>query len=145
MLEVSRGRLGSMSNRYSREGERVLQCHLRAQVLRWIALRAGHDLHAPLEAFVATQSEFDAATASSLEAVRPSASAVLQLTQSTTGISSDSRHAWCVSVCALCGVLPWDAAGAGVPPGCVLGVALGAQPAPLQSLPHTCGCASAFW
>lgn len=69
----SKGRLNALSNRYSREGERVLQCQLRAQLLRWIAQRAGSDLHAELEVFVATQAEFDAATSASLQAVRSSA------------------------------------------------------------------------
>lgn len=68
----SRGRLNTLSNRYSRDGERILQCQLRAQLLRWIALRAGRNLHAPLEAFVATQAELDAATAASIQAVRDS-------------------------------------------------------------------------
>lgn len=66
----SRGRLNTLSNRYSRDGERILQCQLRGQLLQWIALRAGRDLHAPLEAFVATQAELDAATAASTQAMR---------------------------------------------------------------------------
>lgn len=68
----SKGRLNTLSNRYSREGERILQCRLRSQLLRWIALKAGGDLSAPLEAFVASQAEFDAATSSSLGAIQAS-------------------------------------------------------------------------
>lgn len=82
----AKGRLNTLSNRYSREGERILQCQLRAQLLRWIAQRAGADLRAPLEAFVATQAEFDAATASSARAVR----ACLDASDTPSGPASHS-------------------------------------------------------
>lgn len=68
----SRGRLNTLSNRYSRDSERVLQCRLRAQLLSWIAQCAGADLHAPLECFVASQSELDDATSSSLTCLQQS-------------------------------------------------------------------------
>lgn len=59
----SRGRLGDLSNRYSREGEEFLQIRLRALLLRWIRSRLPEFRRVPLAHFAAPLSaaaEFEA-------------------------------------------------------------------------------------
>ena len=59
----SRGRLGDLSNRYSREGEEFLQIRLRALLLRWVWSRLSGFCRVPLAHFAAPLSaaaEFEA-------------------------------------------------------------------------------------
>jgi hypothetical protein len=69
----SHGRIASMPNRYSRDGERVLQIHLRSLILRWVRRRLTTFRSASLESFSASLSEaaeFEAAVDTMLTAAK---------------------------------------------------------------------------